>query len=189
VRATCPVTARLRWRPRSSAHGAALEAAGITGRPAATVDRVAPAYRETFAYALRRRCHGGAAARERRDAVRGPAGESWLKSGTYGAACGPATDGCAMDRGLVERWAGIGVGSTPVRAPKEDRLRVAVRRDQVLLADDQRWCAGAGRHASASSRTSRWSPRSARATRWCRPRSAPVRMSRCWTCRCPARTG
>ena len=106
---------------------AALEAAGITADLPATVDRVAPAYRETFAYALRdgvtavlRRASGATRCEVR-------LGESWLEVRDNGAACGPATDGCAMDRGLVERVAGIGgrVDTGPC-AEGGFRLRVAV---------------------------------------------------------------
>ncbi|QUQ67973.1 sensor histidine kinase [Kutzneria sp. CA-103260] len=106
---------------------AALEAAGITADLPAAVDRVAPAYRETFAYALRDgvtavlRRAGGATRCEVR------LGESWLEVRDNGTAGGPVADGCAMDSGLVERVAGI--GGRIVTGPCDEggfRLRVAV---------------------------------------------------------------
>lgn len=106
---------------------AALEAAGITADLPTAVDRVAPAYRETFAYALRdgvtavlRRAAGATRCEVR-------LGESWLEVRDNGTASVPAADGCAVDSGLVERVAGIGgrIDTGPC-AEGGFRLRVAV---------------------------------------------------------------
>ena len=106
---------------------AALEAAGIMADLPTAVDRVAPAYRETFAYALRDgvtavlRRAGGATRCEVR------LGESWLEVRDNGTASGPAADGSGMDSGLVERVAGIGGRiDTGPSADGGFRLRVAV---------------------------------------------------------------
>ena len=106
---------------------AALEAAGITADLPTAVDRVAPAYRETFAYALRDgvtavlRCAGGATRCEVR------LGESWLEVRDNGAAEGRAASVSEVDSGLVERVAGIGgrIDTGPC-AEGGFRLRVAV---------------------------------------------------------------
>ncbi|MFI9380140.1 histidine kinase [Kutzneria sp. NPDC052558] len=106
---------------------AALDAAGIMADLPAAVDRVAPAYRETFAYVLRdgvtavlRRASGATRCEVR-------LGESWLEVRDNGTVGGPSTDGCAMDSGLVERVAGIGgrIDTGPC-AEGGFRLRVAV---------------------------------------------------------------
>ncbi|MBB5890690.1 histidine kinase [Kutzneria kofuensis] len=106
---------------------AALEAAGITADLPTAVDRVAPAYRETFAYALRDgvtavlRRAGGATRCEVR------LGESWLEVRDNGTASVPVADGDGVDSGLVERVAGIGgrIDTGPC-AEGGFRLRVAV---------------------------------------------------------------
>jgi two-component system sensor histidine kinase DesK len=106
---------------------AALEAAGITADLPTVVDRVAPAYRETFAYALRDgvtavlRRAGGATRCEVR------LGESWLEVRDNGAASAPVADGGGVDSALVERVAGIGGRiDTGPWAEGGFRLRVAV---------------------------------------------------------------
>ena len=104
---------------------AALEAAGITADLPMAVDRVAPAYRETFAYALRDgvtavlRRAGGATRCEVR------LGESWLEVTDNGVA--EAASVSEVDSGLVERVAGIGgrIDTGPC-AEGGFRLRVAV---------------------------------------------------------------
>jgi two-component system sensor histidine kinase DesK len=106
---------------------AALEAAGITADLPTVVDRVAPPYRETFAYALRDgvtavlRRSGGATRCEVR------MGESWLEVRDNGTTDGPAADVCGMDSALMERVAGIGgrIDTGPC-AEGGFRLRVAV---------------------------------------------------------------
>jgi two-component system sensor histidine kinase DesK len=106
---------------------AALEAAGITADLPTAVDRVAPAYREAFAYALRDgvtavlRRAGGATRCEVR------LGESWLEVRDNGTASVPVADGAGVDSGLVERVAGIGgrIDTGPC-AEGGFRLRVAV---------------------------------------------------------------
>jgi two-component system sensor histidine kinase DesK len=106
---------------------AALEAAGIAADLPTAVDRVAPAYRETFAYALR----DGVTAVLRRasGATRCEVllGESWLEVRDNGTACVPVADSGGVDSGLVERVAGIGgrIDTGPC-AEGGFRLRVAV---------------------------------------------------------------
>jgi two-component system sensor histidine kinase DesK len=106
---------------------AALEAAGITADLPTAVDRVAPAYRETFAYALRdgvtavlRRASGATRCEVR-------LGESWLEVRDNGTACVSVADSGGVDSGLVERVAGIGgrIDTGPC-AEGGFRLRVAV---------------------------------------------------------------
>ncbi|EWM12931.1 sensor histidine kinase [Kutzneria sp. 744] len=106
---------------------AALEAAGIVADLPTAVDRVAPAYREAFAYALRdgvtavlRRASGATRCEVR-------LGESWLEVRDDGTAVVPVADGGGVDSGLVERVAGIGgrIDTGPC-AEGGFRLRVAV---------------------------------------------------------------
>ncbi|MEV6604872.1 histidine kinase [Kutzneria sp. NPDC051319] len=106
---------------------AALEAAGIVADLPTAVDRVAPAYREAFAYALRdgvtavlRRASGATRCEVR-------LGESWLEVRDNGTAVVPVADSAVVDSGLVERVAGIGgrIDTGPC-AEGGFRLRVAV---------------------------------------------------------------
>jgi two-component system sensor histidine kinase DesK len=98
---------------------AALEAAGITADLPTAVDRVAPAYRETFGVTAVLRRAAGATRCEVR------LGESWLEVRDDGTASVP--DSGAVDNGLVERVAGIGgrIDTGPC-AEGGFRLRVAV---------------------------------------------------------------
>jgi two-component system sensor histidine kinase DesK len=106
---------------------AALEAAGIAADLPTAVDRVAPAYREAFAYALRdgvtavlRRSSGATRCEVR-------LGESWLEVRDNGTASVSAVDCGGPDSGLAERVAGIGgrIDTGPC-AEGGFRLRVAV---------------------------------------------------------------